>query len=385
MDATQQLSFAAVAPDTGSLWPKAKTVGAGRQRGRELTPELAEFARRAKERGYSPVTISGQARTLQEVVEIASRLGGRRMSLVELAREPFLLAGACTNADRRDTRGRGDEPLRESTLGHRRVAVRSFLRLMESDLGESYDTLAERFKAALDDHCELIGVTYRFKDGQRQPRELYTPGRDEIEALLREASIHRDPFQAARDLAFLALLASSGPRVSSAVNIDGEHFYRLDGDLWIRVQEKGKAEPQQVRVVPELREAFERYISVCSRVLPVMGCKERIGFGVPGPFWRLPSGKRFNGSAATMMVRRISRRACSREFGPHAVRRFVTQELTDKLPRSTVQEVLRWVSTQTLDNHYAPRPGKYLSPDSSDVPLTPDGKAEHDVARREAR
>jgi integrase len=381
MQATQQLSFAAVTSTGKKVWPKARVIGAARShKRRRLTPELVEFARRAIERGYSPITAREQGRTLQGVLKVASTLGGRRMSFAELAQDPFLLAGACTNADRR---GRGDGRLRKSTLHSRRVAVRTFLRLMEGYLEGSHDTLAERFETALHDQCELVGVMYRFKDCQRQPRELYTPSRSEIEALLREASTHQGPFQPVRDVAFLMLLASTGLRVSSALNIDGQSFYRLDGDLWVRVREKRKAEPQQVRIVPELRAALERYILVCNRFLAEKGSKNRIGFGLPGPFWRSPPAGPFKRDAATMMVRRASRRVCSREFGPHAIRRFVTQELTERLPRSTVLDVLRWDSTQSLDNHYAPRPGKYLSPDSSVVPVSPGGKAEHEVARRE--
>lgn len=380
---TLQPSFAALTTFETSAWPGSKTIRRRRRRkGRRLTPDLAEFERRAVQRDYRPLTAYVQLRRLRSVADQAPRQEGRRMSVIELARHPVLFARACCDATRRD--GRGDGELKTATILGHCVAARSFMRLMEDQIGESYDALVERFDAAVHEHCDPLGLMLRLKVGDRQPREKYTPSRSEIVALLREASTHQGPFQAARDVAFLVLLASIGRRVFSITELDGGNFYFLDGYLYVRVREKGKAEPHQVLITPEVRLALERYIRAYNLYAATRGSADRVGFSVPGPFWRSALARPFTTDAATMMVRRSSRRACSCEFGPHAIRRFVTQENLERLPRSIVLEALGWESLQTLDEHYAAPPAKFLSPPPSNVPLSPDKGAEDAAARTEA-
>jgi integrase len=294
------------------------------------------------------------------MLKVAARQRGRPVDLRDLFLDADLLAAAACDAGRLD--GRGDAALTLATLGNRRISARSFMRLMEDYLGVDSDDLVARFEAALRIRCELSGQTYYLKAGRPTGRKADAPAVAGIEALLREAGASTHAYRAERDVAFASLLASTGLRLGSAIEVDGRDFYRLGSNLCLAIpREKCKRESVQVYVRPEVEEALVRYIFAFNRYMAERGSTQRIGFGLAGPFWRCPPARPWTAGAAALMVRRASGWSASRPYGPHAIRRFVAQNLiSQKSSRSNVADVLRQESVTTLDEHYAPAPGESI-------------------------
>jgi integrase len=309
-------------------------------------------------------------RAVRSMIKAASRQGNRPIGVRELFLNPDLLAAAACDPARLD--GRGDEPLTYGSFALRRIAARCFMRLMENYLGDA-DSLIAAFEAALRSRSERVGgLKFRPKAGRPTGRRTRAPRLPDIQALLRELASSRQTYIAERNVAFVCLLASTGLRLSSAVGIDGADFYRLASGLWVEVREKCKDERVQVRIPPEGEAAMQRYVAAFNRHSFGRGSPERIGFGIPGPFWRSQPGRPWTASGVERTVQQASGRACWRAFGPHAIRHFVAEELSKRLPRSSVADALRLDGCTTLDQHYAPPPGT----SASSTPSQPAAPAE---------
>jgi integrase len=348
-----------------------------------VPPELAEFERRAIRAGLAAATAASQMRSVRSMVKAASRQRGRSIGVRELLLDPHLLATAACDAARLD--GRGDQELTDATLQARRIAARSFMRLMEDLLGSDADPLIADFEAALRARWELVGMTYLSTSGRPTGHKTFTPTQSDVEALLRELASSPNAYFAERNVAFICLVASTGLRLSSAVGVDGADFYRLGSTLWVTVREKCKREPSQVPVPPEVEAALCCYISAFNRYATDRGLSVRIGVSVPGPFWRSPPTHCWTAPAAQQMTQRTTGRACSRPFGPHTIRRFVAQRLVHYMSRTAVAEALRWDSVATLDEHYGPPPPDPILPEAPARPSSEVGKeCQHARTRTQA-
>jgi integrase len=292
------------------------------------------------------------------MVKAATRQRGRAICVRELFLNPNLLAAAACDSARLD--GRGDEELTDATLQNRRIAARNFMRLMEDLLGSDADPLIAEFEAAVRARWELVGMTYLSTSGRPTGRKTFTPTQSDVDALMRELASSPKAYFAERNVAFFSLLASTGMRLSSAIKIGGSDFHRLGSTLWVSVPEKSKTEPSPVRITPELEATLECYVSALNRYGSQQRSSQRIGFGVPGAFWRCPPNRPWTTQAAAKVICRASRRACTQEFGPQALRRYATQQLLKVMPRATVADVLRWDGLGTPDEHYGPPPGSTL-------------------------
>ena len=357
-EAARQLSFEVIASSEG--WPSPRDVRRPRKpRPRWVTPQLLEFERRARLAGWSASAAAVQMRSVRSILKVAARQRGRVVDLRELFLDADLLAAAACDAERLD--GRGDDPLTDDTLASRRIAARLLMRLMEDYLGVEADVQIEKFHAALLRRCELVGQTYCLKSGKPTGRKPDPPTERDIDAQLREVNACRSAYYAERNVAFICLLAATGLRLGSAIEIDGRDFYRLGSSLCLAVpREKCKRESVQVYIPPEVEAVLVRYVIAFNRYMVERGSTQKVGLGVAAPFWRSPPDRAWTGSAAAKMIRFHSVRTALRPYGPHAIRRFVAQSLVKTMPRRAVAEALRWEGVATLDKHYGPAPGRCL-------------------------
>jgi len=305
------------------------------------------------------------------MLKVARRQQRLPIGLRELFLNADLLASTACDAARLD--GRGSEQLTFATLQKRRIAARSFMRLMEDQLGQDADTLIEAFEGSLRASCRRDGVTYRPQAGRPTGRKTFTPTLHDIEAMLHYVAASPQFYSGERNAAFVLLLAATGLRLSSAVAIDGADFYRLGSTLWVAVREKCRRELSQVRIPPEVEGALARYVDAFNRRMAERGVMIRIGLGIPGAFWLCPPSRPWSRQAAAAMIRWNSLRACSQAFGPHAIRRFVAQQLARRMSRADVAETLRWDGVATLDKHYGPPPGNSRPPELLPAALVPEG------------
>jgi integrase len=309
-------------------------------------------------------------RLVRSMLKVARRQQRLPIGLRELFLNADMLASAACDAARID--GRGSEQLTFATLQSRRIAARSFMRLMEDQLGRDADTSIAAFEASLRAGCRRVGVTYRPHAGRPTGRKTFTPTLRDIEALLHYVGASPQSYFGKRNVAFVHLLACTGLRLSSAVAIDGADFYRLGSSLWLSVREKCRREVSQVRIPPEVEGALARYVEAFNREMAERGVTVRIGLGIPGAFWRCPPARPWTRQGAAVMIRSASRRVCSKPFGPHAIRRFVAQQLARRMSRADVADVLRWDGVATLDKHYGPPPGNSRPPELP-AALVPEG------------
>jgi integrase len=367
--APEQLSFAQASGGLAADWPP--------QRGRLSTqpaPDadlLAEFRQRVLRSGCADSTANNYFRHVAGLLQVAARRRQRTVTARELFLDTDLLAE--TTCDDVPLVRSAETPLERRTLGERRIACRAFIRHMRHYLGRDPDELIEEFEVGLRARCERIGLTYRVQAGRPSGAQGYTPSAEEMTELLRRAMQSTEPHLAARNVAFIASLGATGLRVSSVINIEGRDFFRLSAGLFVAVREKGKAERVQVAIPPELKALLERCVEECRRWCPLTGAAGEIGIGVGGPFWRNRRGRPWNVRTASGMVRRISGLACHTAFGPHAIRRWNTQQLTRVMPRAAVADVFRWNGVGILDRHYAPPPGASHMPSRQRVPAKAGG------------
>jgi integrase len=228
-------------------------------------------------------------------------------------------------------------------------------------------------------------MTYLSTSGRPTGRKTFTPTQSDVDALLRELASSPNAYFAERDVAFICLVASTGLRLSSAVRIDGADFYRLGSTLWVTVREKCKAETSHVPIPSEVETMLRRYASAANQYMANRRLSDRIGTGVPGPFWRSPPAHCWTAPGAQQMIQRATGRACSRPFGPHTIRRFVAQKLVHYMSRAAVAEALRWDSVATLDEHYGPPPPDPILPEPPARPSSDVGKeCQHARTRTQA-
>ena len=358
LDPPTQLSFAKLASGAKADWPP--------ERRRRLlrpvpdAPVLAEFRHSLICEGRTEGTANGRVKTVQSLLAAASRIRKHAVRLKELFLDPDLLAEvACEDIPLARL---ADELLKVPTLRQRRGASRAFIRHMYRYLGVDPIDLIRRFHNAITARCRHVGLTNRLDAGRRSDPETYTPSDQEIEDLVRAAAQSNDAFLGERNEAFIRFLQATGLRVSSVIGIDGAHFYRLSSGLCVTVREKCKDEPVQVRVTPEIEALLHRYVEAYNHSTLSADSPRDIGIGSPGPFWRARGGTAWATQAASVMIRKFSRKACSRPFGPHAIRHSASEFLTERAPRETVADVFRWGETRTLDEHYAPPPGRLGPP-----------------------
>jgi len=116
--------------------------------------------------------------------------------------------------------------------------------------------------------------------------------------------------------------------------------------------------------------ALKRYIASRNGYASQSGIATRINFGQPGVFWRSCPDKPWMPWAAASTIRRASARACAKEFGPHAIRRYTAQQALT----TTVAEAMGWKSVTTLDKHYRPRAGSSVPAGTTGVTRSENGE-----------
>lgn len=351
-----QKSFGLLGMSDEVGWPDDQVMPKKGGRQKAWVPkELAEFERRLEQRGHSKRTAASQMRSVRSLVKAASRSHGRAVGVIELFTDVELLVKAACDPRRLDGRGSGD--LADATFRGRRSGIRSFIRMMEAELGIDADKQIALFESALRDSRKLVGLLYQRTDEVPERKRRFTPSPADMSRLLELASRTRGSFKAARDVAFIALLYTTGLRLGSAIGIEGADFYWLESRLWASVREKQKDERISLRIPREAADALSRYVSAFNLWSVRSGHGAKIALASPGVFWRKSPTAQWTSQAAALMIRNLSKRIGTSGFGPHAIRRAVTQELLYELPRSDVADALRWTSVTTIDEHYGPKPG----------------------------
>lgn len=355
-----QLSFDAIASGSRT-WPLTRSLDPPQPRKSAWIPAvLAEFERRARAAGKSRATAASQMRSVRSMLKSAMRRRGHRVEPGEFFRNAALMADAACDDGPLD--GRGARRVSLATLAGRRIAVRSFARLMEDVTGVAAEELIEQFEAELRLRYRLSGQTYRPVNGRSGRRERYIPGRDDIAALLRYVSRSGWAFYGIRLAALIHVLIATGMRISSVMGIRGEDFRRSGGRLTVFVREKARHEEGEYLVPSTAEQALQRYVDDRNRLAAERSLTNRIGIGVPGEFWTCADGGPWTAQAATEAIRKASAFACTASFGPHALRHFRARELVaEGWSRGFVSEVVGWEGTLMLDRHYGPRPGETLA------------------------
>lgn len=201
-----------------------------------------------------------------------------------------------------------------NVLDAKRADVEGWIRAMEAD-GLAPATQARRvatvsgfYERAQDD-----GLIARSPVGRVRrpspPRTSQTLGveRPQVVQLLREAKAAGN-----RTYALVALLATTGARISEVLDIDLADLGEERGHRVVRLDRSKGHEVQSVPLPPVAVAAVDALTAGMS----------------PGPLFRTSGGKRLDRQAAAKTVRRLARKAGLEEFGPHALRHsFATSAL----------------------------------------------------------
>src|SRR5687767_7445529 len=160
----RQLSFAPHSGTDEKAWPADRALSAPLSQ--SVRQQIARMKELARTRSYRPATVEGLGDAMAAALGNAAAITGEHIDLIELGRRPELLCRACLNAHRRDGRGL----LGEKTIHQRIGSGRTFLKLMEREIGTPAEVLLDSFEAELERHFELVGDRLFLPYGHKERR-----------------------------------------------------------------------------------------------------------------------------------------------------------------------------------------------------------------------
>jgi integrase/recombinase XerC len=269
----------------------------------------------ARDRRRSPHTVRAYGATAHRLIDfLAEHLGGEVDAAALAALQPADLRAFLTSRRR--------EGLGNSSAARELSAVRGFLAFAAAEAGAQ-------------------AAVPKLK-GPKRPRSVPRPiAPDEVVALAEETGEDSsEPWIAARDYAVLMLLYGSGLRVAEALGLTGSALPL--GDALVVTGKRSKT--RIVPLLPPVRSAIERYLSLC----PYVADRE-------APLFRGARGGPLNGE----MIRRAVRRArvrlgLSERTTPHALRHsFATHLLGRGADLRSLQELLGHASLSSTQIYTA--------------------------------
>ena len=309
---------------------------------------LDEFARRLRRR-YSEATARQYAWVLKDLTSLAGTLSGRTISLEQLFTKPDLLGRTLA----RGTDSKDSRMISAWLASQRRSVLRSFALLLEQELEAlGISDPSGRVTQVLQATAEPIGSGYRLPVGWPRGRGGPMPSDEDADAI-REAISDRPGWSGNRNAAFLAVLASRGQRVGALLRLDGSNLHRLpDGRVRMLLHAKSSREPFEVVLPAEALNQFEAYIVGFNYWAQATSLPQRIGFGLPGTFWRDHSGKTWTYEDWSRELSEACLRAGVPRVTAHGFRRAFASRATTFVPRSLAALAGNWSSPRRMDDHY---------------------------------
>jgi site-specific recombinase XerC len=323
--------------------PVARSGQARTQRSEQPEKLIESFRRRLLATGASPKTQAAYIWQIEQLLAAA-----RGLTLTALFQNSRALGRALVD----DRAARGGR-LSRWTLAQRRAALRSFARLVAPELRPVLSVEPEEVVImALRSVAERIGGGFRLSGGTPRRRGGHAPIASEVAAIIAAAGT-LPGFQGRRNRAFFTLLAETGSRVNALREIDGQAIHELPGGrLRLFLHAKGCRERREIEVSARSGQLLREYVGTFNGLAAYSRRLERIGIGVPGPFWR--STWRHQWSYAN--VARTFEWACSvsgaHAYSLHSLRRAFASDAASSLPRHVVAQAGGWQGLERLDNHY---------------------------------
>jgi integrase/recombinase XerC len=273
----------------------------------------------AHERRASPRTVEAYRAAGNAYLSFLERHLGGSLSLAEMGR----LSAGDIRAFLAFRRG-GARPLSARSLSQTLSAIRSFHRFLDRRLGVP---------------CAALALVRGPKVVPPPPRPV---SEDQAMGLLAEAGADpdREPWEALRDEAVLALLYGCGLRISEALSLT-----RSDAPLASSLRILGKGAKTRIApVLPQVRAAVDAYLAALPFRLDPDAPLFRAARGGPLPARRVQE----------LMVRLRGRMGLSERATPHALRHsFATHLLGAGADLRSIQELLGHASLSTTQRYTA--------------------------------
>lgn len=314
-------------------------------------PLILTFAELAGATGLSPRTVVAYVYQVRTVLALFERETGRTPSWSALFADAPQLGRLLT-----DDRSLAAGPtLVKHSLGQRRRALKSFVRLMSRHLADHLQgDPGLAVDAALRAVSTRVGTRYKLPGGRASSRARGMPTPEEAALLIATAARapgHRGP----RNGAFLALL-ETGARVNALLELDGDDVLpTANGQLQIRVHEKGHIEKHPVLLSRRQTDLLLRYFDDVQARAAALGRVMVIGVGVPGRIWRDPRGRSWSHGDVCAVLERACLVAETAHYRPHAFRRMYATEAASYLERQTVADAVGWRDPAVGDLYINPR------------------------------
>ena len=286
---------------------------------------------------------------IRSMLTLAGNLAGRNVDVLGLLRDGQLLGQVLATATSPD----GKRLASASHMAQRRSALRSFIEIMEPELRrEGMVDAGDALVRALRSVAEPVGTGFRLPVGTTRRRGGPTPSIEEVAAIKKELSSKPD-WHGFRNEAIFALMNRRGLRIGSILTLDGANVHKLrDGSIRCFLKAKSKREPYQLVVPDDLIELLTRYVEHFNTWAKAYGLSNRIGFGVPGCFWRNGVGHPLTYRAWTSELKQACVRAGVPIYTSHAFRRAFATNSIAVVSRPQAACVGNWSSTRLMDDSY---------------------------------
>ena len=348
-----QKSFAELAP--GAIWPSAP---APRPQFPVLSPGVRAQARRFEAalvaQGIErPTSAHSHRKALESLAKVAQKHLGRPLEGLEELYEEELLAAIV--ADDRYLDGSGAK-LSRYTLRQRRVALGAYLRAIGLP-GRTFEEARACMDRALRRAAQRRGYRYIIGAGRPEPLDHYQPPQEDVTRFLAVAAHWCQAYAGPRLAAAAALSAWHGLRAVSVLAVDGRDLRWHRGSLFLKKKEKavkGKRESQEIELRPEAVAFLLRYAASFNSYAAAMGRRDRIGVGVPGPFFRALTGRRWLYESFLEACWRCCDDAGVPRFSPHGLRRLFASRI-GAAPLSVQESALAggWKNEGVFLRYYA--------------------------------
>lgn len=236
-----------------------------------------------------------------------------------------------------------------------RVALRAYLRavgLTGRTFEEGCAILDRGFRRA----ARREGYSYFIPSGRPKQREPCRPPLEDVRRFLQASEAVGRALEGSRLAAAAALSLWHGLRTVSVLSIDGSDFQWRRGTLYLVVREKavnGSRERREIEVRGQAVPFLQRYVESVNCYSGRMGWQDRIGFAIPGPFFRDQDGSRWKDYKLRKDYHLCCRIAEVPSFTPHALRRLHACGLAAALTIDEAAAAGGWRNAHVFLRHYA--------------------------------
>ena len=309
---------------------------------------FAEFGRRVANR-FTAATVRQYSWVLRDSLMLATTLLGEPVSLVRFYSDLDLLGKTLASGMASD----GGRSISAWLASQRRSVARAFALLMEVELKQfGLPQPVRNVDQALQQVAELVGTGYRLPVGWSRGRGGRMPMPDEAEAV-RHVLSGAEGWIGFRNEALLCLLADRGLRIGALLRLDGADLHRLpNGQGRMILKAKSSIQPFEVAVPKAALDALEAYVVAFNTWARAFAHSERIGFGVPGLFWRGITAGAWTYPQWSKDLAVACSQAGVEAFTAHGYRRAFATLATTLVSRSVASLAGNWTSPRRMDDHY---------------------------------